>query len=308
MQVLYITGAGRSGSTLLELILGNLPLFFSVGEVRFFWEYWTVPTRLCGCGQSLQECVAWQRVMACLDTDVPLSIPALADQAARLDRTHNLPWLTASLHTDRKPPPEFIDATRRLYAAIWEASGHRIIVDSSKVPSHLFMLAQVPEIDLRVLHLVRDGRAVSHSWSKRRKQELGVSTARARMPHRSELQAMLVWAIENIYARRLGQRQARYTVMRYEDFARNPAQELARSLDALDIHGVDLSLLRQPTLTLQPTHSVGGNPLRFTQRAFTIKLDQAWQRQMPPRLQMTLGIPFAPVLHRYGYRVRPEAG
>ena len=37
-QVLYVGGWGRSGSTLLDLALGQIPGFVSVGELRYLWE------------------------------------------------------------------------------------------------------------------------------------------------------------------------------------------------------------------------------------------------------------------------------
>ena len=36
--VLYVAGAGRSGSTLLDNLLGQIPGFFSAGELRYVWE------------------------------------------------------------------------------------------------------------------------------------------------------------------------------------------------------------------------------------------------------------------------------
>ena len=38
VRVLYVAGAGRSGSTVLANLLGEVPGFVSVGEVRFLWE------------------------------------------------------------------------------------------------------------------------------------------------------------------------------------------------------------------------------------------------------------------------------
>jgi hypothetical protein len=36
--VAYIVGSGRSGSTLLDLMLGRLDGWFSMGEFRHFWH------------------------------------------------------------------------------------------------------------------------------------------------------------------------------------------------------------------------------------------------------------------------------
>ena len=54
----------------------------------------------------------------------------------------------------------------RLYDAIRPVSGSRIIVDSTKRASYAYVLRDVPGIDLRVVHLVRDSRGVAYSNAK----------------------------------------------------------------------------------------------------------------------------------------------
>ena len=64
-----------------------------------------------------------------------------------------------------------IEAYRRiltkLYCAIQSVSGSQVIVDSSKGPRYAMLLNEIPEIDLRVVHLVRDSRGVVYSWQKK---------------------------------------------------------------------------------------------------------------------------------------------
>ena len=54
----------------------------------------------------------------------------------------------------------------RLYAAIAEVSGAELVIDSSKHPSLAHCLRWQDGVDLRVLHLVRDSRAVAYSWGR----------------------------------------------------------------------------------------------------------------------------------------------
>ena len=55
-KVLYIGGFGRSGSTLVERILGQLPGFCSAGEIVFLWQRGLIDGQLCGCGVPVPEC------------------------------------------------------------------------------------------------------------------------------------------------------------------------------------------------------------------------------------------------------------
>ena len=58
-------------------------------------------------------------------------------------------------------------ALRRLYEAFHDVGHAGIIVDSSKDVSTLYLLTQMADVRLRLLHLVRDSRAVAYSWMKR---------------------------------------------------------------------------------------------------------------------------------------------
>jgi hypothetical protein len=55
VRVLYIGGWGRSGSTLLDLILGQAPGVFSAGEVREIWQSGLVENRPCGCERPFRS-------------------------------------------------------------------------------------------------------------------------------------------------------------------------------------------------------------------------------------------------------------
>jgi hypothetical protein len=58
--ILYIAGAGRSGSTLLGQILGQLEGFCFVGEMIGAWQ--TFGVRRCGCQAMLTDCEFWAAV------------------------------------------------------------------------------------------------------------------------------------------------------------------------------------------------------------------------------------------------------
>src|SRR5438105_15565281 len=60
--VLFIGGEGRSGSTLLDRMLGQLPGFFSTGELREVWNRGLIENLDCGCGLSFRSCSFWTAV------------------------------------------------------------------------------------------------------------------------------------------------------------------------------------------------------------------------------------------------------
>jgi len=63
LRVLYVMGIYHSGTTVLSNLVGQLDGFFAVGELRALWPKLTRPHYRCGCGELLQECPVWSRIL-----------------------------------------------------------------------------------------------------------------------------------------------------------------------------------------------------------------------------------------------------
>lgn len=63
IKVLFIGGYGRSGSTLLDRMLGQMEGFFSAGELRYIWDRSFAENQLCGCGKPFKKCAFWSTVI-----------------------------------------------------------------------------------------------------------------------------------------------------------------------------------------------------------------------------------------------------
>src|SRR5215470_15851498 len=57
--VVYIAGFGRSGSTLLERALGELPGYVNVGELIDLFRRTGPDGERCGCGEAFTDCAFW---------------------------------------------------------------------------------------------------------------------------------------------------------------------------------------------------------------------------------------------------------
>src|SRR5438874_767855 len=64
LRILFIVGMGRSGTTLLELLLGRLEGWVAGGELRRYWHGASIPGWVCGCGRLLADCDFWRQVRA----------------------------------------------------------------------------------------------------------------------------------------------------------------------------------------------------------------------------------------------------
>lgn len=305
LKVVYIGGQGRSGTTLLERALGELPGVLNIGESVHLWDRGLRDNELCGCGQPFSACPFWQSVgevafggWAELDADEAVAL------RFSVDRNRYLPLLLRPGLSPRyrQRHAQYLDRLAQLYRALAEVSGARVIIDSSKHASYALMLSQVKGVDLRLLHVVRDSRAVAHAWTKKiARPEAGG----APMPVYGPAKAALLWDVQNAVIEQM-QRRHPYLRVRYEDFVQAPkdvllaAAQFAGIADGADI----LEFLDGDVLRVNPSHTVAGNPMRFASGDITIKSDESWQAEMPTSRRRFVSALTLPLQRHYGYDPR----
>lgn len=305
IPVLYIGSWGRSGSTLLDLMLGSLPGYVSLGEVRYLWERGLEEGQRCGCGQPVPGCPFWRAVLErAFGVVDPAAVAAAAARWRRVDGLARVPWLAGPWR-----PPAFareVEVYRamlgRLYAALQEVSGAAVLVDSSKYASYGLLLARAPGVDLRLLHLVRDSRAVAHSWT-RRKRMPEVAGDERYMPRKTPARSAFYWALENLALELLRRSAGRSHLLRYEDLAADPAAAVAAAVAALGLPAP--ATLPGGRLTLGENHTVAGNPVRFTRGDVAVTPDAEWRAGLAPGARRLVTALTWPLLARYGF---PLAG
>jgi hypothetical protein len=310
IRVLFIASAGRSGSTLLDRVIGMQDGFCSVGELRFIWERAFAGNQLCGCGTPFHDCEFWRGV----SQEVFGRAPAQADVSAAirmrrsLDEIRYAPWLVQPLspRAHRLGLRSYGQLLEHLYGAILDASGATTIVDSSGDATHGLILSRLPGVELDVVHLVRDARAVAFSWQRvQRRPE--IHWTHEDMPIERVRTSARRWLQHNALAERLSSSAHRYRRLRYEDFVADPQSTLRGLLAPYAwMHG-GLRDVTEADVVLKPTHTVSGNPMRFKQGRLTIKLDDEWRRGMADRDRRSVTAITWPLLLRYGYPLRRRA-
>ena len=121
---------------------------------------------------------------------------------------------------------EYAGWFRAVYAAAQHVSGARVLVDSSKEIPTAVTLSHLDDLDLRVLHIVRDARGVAHSWAKvvARPEADGEP-----MPRFSPARSTALWMSGNLTVQGLAWRGTPLTRMRDQDLVAAPAQAVARA-------------------------------------------------------------------------------
>jgi len=302
-RVVYILGWGRSGSTLLDNLLGSVEGFCAVGELHYLWSRGMAQNRKCGCGRRFRDCPHWQGVTARLARDAPEFVDASAVQALHdtVARSRQTPRLLGH----RQLPPavrRYQRVLRHTYAAILAESGADVVVDSSKRPSEAAILLADPDVDSVFIHIVRDPRAVAYSWQRVR--ATGDATAGVHMVRRTTIESSTRWLTWNTAAEWIGRRAGdRYLRVRYEDLVTQPQQTTARILGVAGQSHASAPQFLAGAAQLAVTHSVSGNPSRFGAQTVQLRLDEEWRGRLPAR-QAALVVAICGVLMpRYGYRL-----
>jgi hypothetical protein len=308
LRVIFVAGAGRSGSTLLDRLLGAAPGVRSVGELRHVWRFGFLEDEFCGCGQAIQGCDFWADVFrGAFGGFEGVNAEMYDRRQERLLRARNVPWLAALALMPPRAARAFerwAEVQQRLFDAIAEASGCEVIVDSSKNPAYGLLLAGLPGIDLRVIHLVRDSRAVAYSWATRVKPH-PLKGGAPQFALARNWQAGAWWLIANAFTEAARPLRRRYLRVRYEALARRPESVMEEITRFAGVEPVRPTFVdHQAIFSLGVHHSVGGNPMRFDRGAIAVRPDREWRTAMDQRNRRFITAMTWPLLLRYGYLSR----
>lgn len=306
LKLLYIAGSTRSGSTILEKILGQIDGFFSSGELyRNIWDRGSENGYLCGCGVPAQDCPHWAEVLDVAYGGLEKVDTEEMIRANEKMRTRYIPLMLTPL---AKPfvtasAPYYTSNLERLYRAIQSVTGSKVVIDSSKVPSYGRMLETIPEVELYIVHLVRDARAVAYSWT-RKKARLSVSGV-AYMERHSSVVSSLLWNLWNLASETFRMHRCqRYLRIRYEDFIERPQETVRLILDFVQEKAPHLPFVSDHEVVLKATHTLGGNPARFQGGTVALRLDREWRVRMRRSDKAIVTALTWPLLIRYGYMQR----
>lgn len=310
-RVVFLAGLGRSGTTLLERALAELPGVQALGEVNHLWRRSLVDDELCGCGEPFSRCPHWRAVgdqaFGGWDNVDVAAVEAAQSEAMRLRHIAGLARGRPSLRTAVEIVAEH---HRRVYEAAGAVAGAPVVVDSSKHPALAYVLRRDPALDLRVVHVVRDPRGVAYSWTKQveRPERRGNGSERW-MARYSPSASALLWLAHNSSTAMLRALGTRVLLVRYESFVREPAQTLAAvaQFAGLELDADAFAFVEPGALRLQPAHTASGNPLRFALGRLEIRVDEAWRTQLPRRDSLLVSALTYPQLAHYGFAGRRKA-
>lgn len=304
VSVVFIGGIGRSGSTVFELSLGTDEHVVALGEVLHLWQRSLKDGELCGCGLPFLQCEFWRSVgdrafggWDRVDVERVLTLKRKVDRTIRTPQLA-MRWGSAAWKADVR---EYASYYARLYRAVAEISGKQVVVDSSKQASLPYVLRYAEGIDVRVLHCVRDSRAVAYAWTKIVSRPDSQGEGEAHMTRYRPPILALKWLQHNAVIEAL--RMLRVPVMRirYEDWAVAPTSTVESALRFSGLTTGANPRLNDEWVDLAVTHTCSGNPMRFTQGRVAIRRDEKWKSALPNSDRRMVTVLTAPGLLAYGY-------
>ncbi|MFH5833134.1 hypothetical protein ACG2F4_18630 [Halalkalibaculum sp. DA3122] len=249
IQVIFITGNGHSGSTLLDIILGSLEGCFSAGELTNITRE-TIMEEYCSCNTQIPECEVWSEIIKSWEAKREISYQRY--QQLRWHYERNKRTLHA-LFSFYRPSADFRDyclATLHLLQAIRDVTGQSVIIDSSKSPQRIAVLSKI--VDLQVIHLCRDFTGVINSSKGFATKNIKAGIEEDNPP-RKTWKVVRDWIATNMVAEIFCGREDSQKVF-YKNFVQQP--ESLRNIHPLfaTLNGDD---------TFKPNHILAGNALRL---------------------------------------------
>ncbi|HVC41992.1 MAG TPA: hypothetical protein VND54_08465 [Candidatus Saccharimonadales bacterium] len=305
IRIVYIGGCTRSGSTLLDRMLGQLPGYVSTGELGLITTHCITANRLCGCGRRFLDCPFWQGVgEAAFGGWGVGDVAELVRLHPQVSRHRYLPLLIFPWLSPRfaRRLRRYRSLLARLYEGVSTASGEGIVVDSTKAPAYALVLRGLPGVDLRIVDLVRDSRGTAYSSSKQ--QVMKDSVDRVVTKHRYPAGVItLRWIAYHLIFDCLRLAGIPGLTVRYEDVVRSPRRSLERitAFAGKAAGATDLGFIEAPTVHMREDHTTAGNDSRLVPGDVTLREDDAWRTMLPARSRKLVTLMSWPLLKRWRY-------
>ena len=270
-KVVFIASLSHSGSTLLNLLLGNHPKLIGLGEIDTILHM--TPARLesekvmrCSCGQRVADCQFWSPAISAL----------LAHSQATLRERYSI----------------LFDTFQTIYGDEYQ------IVDASKYINALRLMSALSEIELKVVHLIKDvrGFVVSHrdateAEMKYRHLPVFGSTKFSRWLylHTIKTPSYLFWKwyLRNTAIMRLlDSSSIQQHRVGYDELAQHPKEILLQLYELLEVEPASDSA----TIPRQTnSHVFMGNPMLADQEKMgAVRYDDRWKTRRDWRIASEL--------------------
>ncbi|HET6566626.1 MAG TPA: sulfotransferase [Rhodothermales bacterium] len=291
INLIYVASIGRSGSTLLESMLGAHSRMATTGEVHLWpHELQLGGVRPCGSGKFVQEDPFWmemlQRVNPMAQRHPQIHFFREKHNAGRTLRRERLREFESG------PVGEQVQQLIRQYShnnyvlfaaflnLVEETVGERPewIVDASKDPYRLLWFIRSGLFNVKVFHLVKNPNGFAYSVTKEWLESSDPMRDVKRLYYTAR--QALAWVIQNQLFSKIAQNHmdpADYLLIQYEQLASDPKGTFMRVCEVIGCPYEEEAVAR---FREGSRFTIAGNPMRYDTRG--IFLDEKWKTRLPP--------------------------
>ncbi len=173
-ELVYIMGTGRSGTTILEILLSNSRDTISTGELTHVFRDGFQNNNNCSCAAKFSDCSFWSKVEQGLNfTDDSVKEGLLLNRS--LEWHHYFIPLFLGLHR-KKRIDRYIEKQKLLLHQIRLKAQVKTIIDSSKYPGRALLLSKIFGQKVKIICLTRSPSGLLNSFKKENKEQNSKST------------------------------------------------------------------------------------------------------------------------------------
>ena len=292
LPLVYVLSTGRSGSTLLDVLLGAQPECWTLGEFQLL-DIGVGRHMPCGCRSPLGQCDFWEPILERVRRSIRFPIGYFRSGRHPNGKVVRWSFLPSILTGGPRRSQQTIAEAYAVsnLAALEEAkeAAEELqdevtwLIDASKDPYRLLWLQASGLFDIRVIHLVR--RPEGFVANMMRTAGVGGTSAVIRYAGR--------WLVDNLIGLALLWRMFwpdAVKRVRYEDLASDPAHVLGEICDWLD---VPFDPERAQATRFEVNHGVAGNLPRW--EALPVTFEENWRATMPASHQRLVSLITAPL-------------
>ena len=299
-KLVYILAASHSGSTLLTMLLNSHPEAATIGELSP-GHMEDISKYLCSCGCPILKCEFWKYITSAMrkcgiefnmeNFGTQFSLPDSHIATKLLKPLHRGPALELlrdmGLHLLTNWPSkvsEIMQTNSNLISAILDYYHANVFIDKGNRALRLKFLLSNPSFDIKVIRLIRDGRAVALTYmdpagfaDAQDKKKRGGGTGEQREKERLDMkQAAYQWRRCNEEAEHILARldKSPWIEIQYEQLCKDTDKTLDRIFDFI---GLDPEKKIKDFRSIE--HHVVGNGMRLDTTS-EVHLDERWRKEL----------------------------
>jgi len=281
VKLIYLLGAGRSGTTVMASLLNAHSDIQTAGEMHQFLEH-LAENKKCSCGEYLNFCQTWSKVLSDLQLDLD-SIDSEMDIVLRAEQHRNILQLMFAKKSNEK----YLNSQEKIFESVSNTCKNKYVLDSSKYIARYLLLKQSSKISIKGLYIVRDVRGVINSFNKK------VQTPRR------PISTILYYLLINFFAQIICWYDSDVIKVRYEDFVKKPNIELQRIYNHIFKEGKIKAELPE---VFDVPHIIGGNRLK-SNKQIKISADNHWKTAITRTKQICYYILAFPIMFINKYKI-----